>query len=353
MAASVAGAVLLGAAALAVVPPASRASGTATLAVVEPGGTCTLRAVEPARLARVEGALAEEAERLHGMAERLMADAAAARYAEAREQVPAFGAWAYDWVQSYITSYRVLGRLIRAMATSAPDGDAGPAWSERLMAEVSQPMREEFRRRVLPPALADRILDDLAYTATLVEAEWQAALRAAAADLAEAPQMAATMAAPRFDLDAAMHPMAPALAGLPARDALFGEEGDPTDTTVIFMRSMRPMAARLGAAAVRASEAGSVIASAGVFGYAIAGVPGVAIGAVGGVGVSWAIDWGLNRIDAALNRSAFEAQALLALEAAERRVTQRGAAMAGAALDQRLGALRGPAVGCAVVGARR
>lgn len=122
---------------------------------------------------------------------------------------------------------------------------------------------------------------------------------------------------------------------------------------MIFMRSMRPMAARLGAAAVRASEAGSVIASAGVFGYAIAGVPGVAIGAVGGVGVSWAIDWGLNRIDAALNRSAFEAQALLALEAAERRVTQRGAAMAGAALDQRLGALRGPAVGCAVVGARR
>ena len=352
-AASVAGAVLLGAAALAVVPPASRASGAAMLAVVEPGGSCTLRAVEPARLARVEGALAEEAERLQGMAERLMADAAAARLAEAREQVPAFGAWAYDWVQSYITSYRVLGRLIRAMASSAPDGDAGTALSDRLMAEVSQPMRDEFRRRVLPPDLADSILRDLAHVAALVEAAWQEAVQAAAADLAAAPQAAATVAAPRFDLYAAMQPMAPALAGLPARDALFGVAEDPADTAMIFMRSMRPMAARLGAAAVRASEAGSVIAGAGAFGYAIAGVPGVAIGAVGGIGVSWAIDWGLNRIDAALNRAEFESQALLALQAAERRIAERAAAVAGAALDERLGALRGPAVGCGVVGAQR
>jgi hypothetical protein len=165
--------------------------------------------------------------------------------------------------------------------------------------------------------------------------------------------VAATVAAPRFDLDAAMQPMAPALAGLQGRDALFGVAGDPADTTMIFMRSMRPMAARLGAAAVRASEAGSVIASAGAFGYAIAGVPGVAIGAAGGVGVSWAIDWGLNRIDAALNRTEFEAQALQALDAAERRIAERAAEVTGAALDERLAALRGPGIGCGVVGAQR
>lgn len=352
-AASLAGAVLLGAAAFAVVPPASRASGTAMLAVVEPGGACTLRAVDPARLARVEAGLAEEVERLHGMAERLMADAAGARLAEAREQVPSFGAWAYDWVQSYITSYRVLGRLIGAIASAPTDGHSGMALSERLMAEVSQPMRDEFRRRVLPPDLTESLLSDLAHTADLVEAAWQAALRAAAADLAAAPQVAATIAAPRFDLDAAMQPMGGALTGPSARDALFGVAEDPADTTMVFMRSMRPMAARLGAAAVRASEAGSVIASAGAFGYAIAGIPGIAVGAAGGIGVSWAIDWGLNRIDAAFNRVEFESQALQALEGAERRIAQRAGALANAALEERFAALRGPAVGCALVGARR
>ena len=350
---SVVGLALLGAAALTTAAPSGRAADTVTVAVVERDGSCTLRALDAARLARVEAALAEEAETLKGMAARLMEDAAAARLAEAREQVPAFGAWAYDWVQSYITSYRILGRLLRGVASSVQETGEGPALTERVMEEMAQPIREEFRRRVLSADLPAALAADLAHVAAVLDDAWQAALQQAGAELSAAPSMVGVATALRLDLAAAARPFGPALAALAPQDALAIVASEPADTASIFARSMRPMAARVGAAAVRASEAGSIITAAGAFGYALAGSPGVALGAVSGIGLSWAIDWGLNRVDAALNRTEFEAQALAAIEAAERRIVQRAADAASIALNDRHAALRPSATGCAAADARR
>lgn len=347
------GLALLGAAALTSAAPTGRTSGTVAVAVAERDGRCTLRAVDPARLARVEAALAEEAAALKGMATRLMEDAAAARLAEAREQVPAFGAWAYDWVQSYITSYRILGRLLRGVASSVQDAGEGAAMAERVTEEMAQPIREEFRRRVLSADLPAALAADLAHVATVLDDAWQAALQQAGAELSAAPSTADVAAVLRLDLAAAAQPFGPALAALAPQDALAIVAGEPADTASIFARSMRPMAARLGAAVVRASEVGSIVTAAGAFGYAIAGSPGVALGAVSGVGLSWAIDWGLNRVDAALNRAEFEAQALAAIEAAERRIVQRATDAASIAVSERQAALRPATTGCAAAGAGR
>ena len=324
-----------------------------TVAVGEHDGSCTLRALDAARLARVEAALAQDAAALKSMAARLMEDAAAARLAEAREQVPAFGAWAYDWVQSYITSYRILGRVLRGVASSVQEAGDGAALAERLTEEMSQPIREEFRRRVLSSDLPAALAADLTHVATVLDKAWQATLQQAGAELSAAPIMAGAAAVARLDLAAAARPFGPALADLAPPDALAIVASEPADTASVFARSMRPMAARLGAAVVRATEAGSIITAASAFGYAIAGSPGVALGAVSGIGLSWAIDWGLNRVDAALNRAEFEAQALAAIEAAERRIVQRAADAASVAVDERHAALRRAATGCATAGAAR
>ena len=321
--------------------------------MVDRDGTCTLRALERPRLGRIEATLAEEAEALRGMATRLMEDAAAARLAGSREQVPVFGAWAYDWVQSYITSYRILGRLLQGVAASVQEADDGTALAERVLTEMAQPVREEFRRRVLSADLPAALAADLDHVATVVDAAWQAALHRAAAELSAAPLAASATAASRLDLAAAGQPLGPTLAALAPQDALAVVAAEPADTATIFARSMRPMAARVGAAVVRASGAGSIIGAAGAFGYALGGSPGVALGAAGGVGLSWAIDWGLNRVDAALNRADFEAQALAAIDAAERRIVQRAADAAAIALTERQRALRPAAAGCAATGARR
>ena len=344
---------LLGAAALTSAAPTSRAGDTVAVAVVERDGRCTLRALDPARLARVEAALAEEAEALKGMAARLMEDAAAARLAEAREQVPAFGGWAYDWVQSYITSYRILGRLLRGVASSVQETGDGTGLAERVTEEMAQPIREEFRRRVLSADLPAALAADLAHVATVLDDAWQSALQRAGAELSAAPSMVGAATALRLDLAAAAQPFGPALAALAPQDALAIVAGEPADTAAIFARSMRPMAARVGAAVVRASEAGSIITAAGAFGYALAGSPGVALGAVSGIGLSWAIDWGLNRVDAALNRAEFEAQALAAIDAAEQRIVQRASDAASIALRERHAALRPSPTGCAAADARR
>ena len=351
--ASIVGSALLGAAALTTAAPTIGAGDLVAVAVVERDGTCTLRALEPPRLARIEASLAEEAEALKGMATRLMEDAAAARLAAAREQVPVFGAWAYDWVQSYITSYRILGRLLQGVAASVQEADDGAALAERVLTEMAQPVREEFRRRILTADLPGALAADLDHVAAILDAAWQAALQRTAAELSAAPRAASATAASRLDLAAAGQPLGPTLAGLAPQDSLAVVAAEPADTATIFARSMRPMAARVGAAVVRASGAGSVIGAAGAFGYALGGSPGVALGAVGGVGLSWAIDWGLNRVDAALNRAEFEAQALAAIDAAERRIVQRAAEAAAAALNARQAALRPAATGCATADVRR
>lgn len=309
-----------------------------TIAVVAPGGGCRVHAAPSGTHAAELVVLEQESVRLAGFAARLLADAAAMRLAPAREGVPGFGDWAYGWVQSYVTSYRILLRGVTSLARSVTAEDETPL-ANRIAEEMAEPMREEFRSRVLVPVLGDGgFATDLAHVAAAVDAAWDAALAASAARLAVLPPAAG---APRhlLDLAAAARPrMTAILAAAPGDPlALLAEDG--ADGGTVFLRSMRPMAARLGAVMVRLSEAGSLVAAGGGLGFAVGGVPGTVIGVSGGIGASWAIDWLLNRLDASLNRASFEAQAIEAIARAERHLADRASTLVEAALQNRLATL--------------
>lgn len=314
------------------------------VAVMLPGGACLLREAPDDALAALQAALRDEAARLEATALRLLADAAAMRLAAARERVPAFGDWAYDWVQSYVTAYRVLLMAAKGLVVGVAEGGA-ESLTDRITEAMALPVRDAFRDRVLDPALPPAVMAaDLRHAGAVVSEAWRAALDAAAAQAEAWPP--APRAAEALDLAAAALPFDAELAALPLPDAvaLIVEEG--ADAGTVFLRSMRPMAARLGAVAVRVSEAGSIVATGGAFGYALAGMPGVAVGAAGGIGLSWGIDWLFNRLDAAFNRRAFEAQALAAIGRAEQRLAMQGAQAIGGLLAARGAALRPGQGGC-------
>lgn len=313
-----------------------------TLAVVVPGGSpaCVLRAAPPGTHAAETAALTTAARRLEGFATRLFDDAAAMRLGPAREAVPGFGDWAYGWVQSYVTSYRMLARGVVGLARASSQEDEGPI-AARIAEDMAEPIRGEFRARVLQPTLGDGgFATDLAHVGAAMDAAWAEALAASAARMANlSPAPAGVTATHRLDLAAAGAALAPALATAAPSDPMALLATDGADGGTVFLRSLRPMAARLGAVLVRLSEAGSIVAAGGAFGFAMAGVPGTVLGLAGGVGASWGIDWLLNRLDASLNRAAFEAQALEAIARAQQRLASEAAAAAAAILAARLAAL--------------
>lgn len=228
--------------------------------------------------------------RLGELGDRMLEDSLALRFGEARQRVPAFGTWAYDWAQSYLTSYRIIGQALSRAGEAAAPGGALPN-AEALAHSLAEPIRTAFRQRVTGPSLGNGGFPaDMAHLARSLAAEWpQPAERAALeARLREA-----------LDID---------LGALLA---------DGSGAETVFLRSLRPMAARIGALTLRVTEAGSVVAAVGYLGYSLAGAPGVVAGAAGGIGLAWGADWLINRIDAGLNRSTFEAQALEAIGAAE------------------------------------
>ncbi|CAH0224026.1 hypothetical protein [Roseomonas sp. CECT 9278] len=307
-----------------------------TIAIAPPGGgACRIHAAPPGTHAAERAALETEATRIAAFAARLLADAAAMRLGPAREGVPGFGDWAYGWVQSYVTSYRILLRGMTGLARSVTTEDEAPL-TTRIAEEMAEPLRAEFRARVLAPALdGGSFAADLAHVGAAVDAAWTTALAASAARIAALPH-GAGVPSHRLDLDAAGAALTPGILATAPADpmALLAEDG--ADGSTVFLRSMRPMAARLGAVAVRLSEAGSLVAAGGGLGFAMAGVPGTLIGLTGGIGASWAIDWLLNRLDASLNRAAFESQAIEAIGRAERHLAQGAAAVVEAALRRRL-----------------
>ncbi len=280
-----------------------------------------------------------------GLMRRIAADAAAARFAPAREKVPAFSAWAFDWVQSYVHSFRMLGAMLRGVADSAADGDVVEA--DALVQRMGAPMRAAFHDRVLAPAgLAEGLAGDLANAGAMLEVIWARGLVDATRPIRDARAAAASPAPPRLDLQAAIAGLAVEVAeGTGALGGGVGSEPG-SDPTSIFVHSMRPMAARLSAVALRASEAGSLLAAGGAVGFAMGGATGLVVGTASGVGLYWAIDWGFNRVDAALNRSDFEARALDAIDRAETAFVAALDRAATAAITRRHPGVSGAAVGC-------
>ncbi|MEO3471874.1 hypothetical protein AAFN86_08415 [Roseomonas sp. CAU 1739] len=315
------------------------------IALVLPDGRCLLRSVTPESLAATRSAVARSVEDSGALMRRVAADAAAARFALAREKVPAFSDWAFDWVQSYINSFRMLGAMLRGVADSAAGGDL--VEGDALVQRMAGPMRQAFHQRVLAPSgLAEGLAADAAHAASLLELFWARGLADAVRPIIEARAAPPGPAAPRLDLAVAVRGLAAELAPL-GGSATGGGGAEPgSDPTSVFVHSMRPMAARLSAVALRASEAGSLLAAGGAVGFAVGGAPGLVLGTAGGVGLYWTIDWGLNRVDAALNRSDFEAKALQAIDRAEAASIQALEAAARAALLARQPAIDPRITGC-------
>jgi len=233
--------------------------------------------------------------RLQALGHRMLEDSVALRFGEARMRVPAFGSWAYDWTQSYVTSYRIIGRAIAQFGHAAGQGMALPP-AEALAYDLAAPVRQAFAEIVTRPSLGDGVFTaDMAHLAATLAAEAGQPARAAALEQALRLEPAGRLA-------------------------------EAAGTATIFMRSMRPLAARLGTLVLRIGEAGSVVAFGSYFGYSAIGTPGVLVGALGGMGLAWGVDWIINRLDASLNRPAFEAQALLAIDMAQAGVLAEGRA---------------------------
>lgn len=221
---------------------------------------------------------------LAALGHRMIEDSVALRFGAARMLVPSFGGWAYDWAQSYLISYHMMGRALARFGDSATTGVALPN-AEALAHDLAEPVRGALRLRVTLPALGDGGFGrDMAHVTQTLAETW--------------PELAPRLA-PLGALDPAAH----------LADAVGAE--------TVFLRSMRPMAARLGAVTLRVSEVGSVVAALGYLGWSMAGASGGVIGAVGGVGLAWGVDWVINRVDAGLNRANFESQALVMIAAAE------------------------------------
>lgn len=264
-------------------------------------------------LATAQAGIAQAGADSAALMQRLATDASSSRFALAREKVPAFSDWAFDWVQSYINSFRMLGAMVRGVADSAADGSV--VQGDALVQRMAEPMRAAFHHRVLAPAgMAEGLAADAAHAATMLEVFWMRGLMQAVRPIVEARPAPAVPQPPRLDVAAAVAGLAGHIAPEPGTPGGLEPGSDPTS---VFVHSMRPMAARLSAVALRASEAGSLLAAGGALGFAMGGAPGLVVGTAGGVGLYWAIDWGFNRVDAALNRSDFEARALQAIARAE------------------------------------
>lgn len=295
-----------------------------------PVAACGPRGLPMEAQAAMRSTLEAARQDIVGMASRLATDAVSARFAESREQVPAFGAWAYDWVQSYITSYRMLSQLAVSLADAASE-EAMPR-AAAIIERMSAPMRDEFRRRVVEPA--DRngsLASDLEQIGRIVDAAWLEAVQDAASLLP--PAAASAVVVPGF--------------ATPTPDSAWSmalEIND--DPTAVFVRSVRPVAARVGVFVVRATEVGSAFATGGGIGYALGGASGLALGTVAGIGIYWGFDWVLNRLDAAWNRTEFENQALRSINELEARFVELARRTADSVLEQRIASLTAVRDGC-------
>jgi hypothetical protein len=235
------------------------------------------------------------------LGQRILEDSVALRFGQARVLVPEFSAWAYDWTQSYLTAYNIAGRGLLQLGEAAL-GRAPLPSADTIAHAMALPVRAAFGERVTRPSLGDGRFDiDMAYLATTLAAE--------ARDPALGERLSLALR------------LAPA-------ERLSEAAGSET----VFLRSIRPMAARLGALILRLSEAGSVVAVGGYLGYGLVGTPGVLVGTLGGVGLAWGADWTINRVDASLHRPAFEAQAMAAIDVAEASVLADGRAAIAKAL---------------------
>ncbi len=276
-------------------------------------------------LARQRAFLAAERERMHQLAGEAVSTATAIEFGAMRMRAPGYASWAYGWVQSYVTSYQIIGRGFAGGFQHLTSGQPGST-IDAMTAEVSGVVREHFREQVVQPGRTQKALD----------AEWSRV-----AELLD--QEFARVARRQDEALAALRVPSPPAAGLPRSSSVPTQDrgslaAETPDIDTILVRSARPMAARAGILVLRLTEVGSVAAIVGSLGISFGPLTGLAVGVIG-IGLVWGIDYVINSIDAALHRDALESHALAFVDALEAETRQRLTTAFRAEIDTRFAAL--------------
>lgn len=274
-------------------------------------------------LARQRAALAADRERLHRMTAQAVDTAVTVEFGAMRLRAPAYAAWSYGWVQSYVTSYHIVGRGLAGAIDHLMAGREGSLWSA-VTAEAASVVREQFRDMVVQPETTQRALDDeWSRIAAMVDHEF--------AGIERRQESALAALGIRLEGVADRRPR-------PAHST-DGLSTETPDIDTALLRSARPMAARAGILVLRLTEIGSVAAIVGSLGISLGPFSGVVVGLVGGIGVVWGLDYVINAIDAALHRDELEAHAIAVVDSLESEARQGLLAGFREEIDARISAL--------------
>lgn len=274
-------------------------------------------------LARQRAALAAERERLYQLSDEAVSTATTIEFGAMRLRAPVYASWAYGWVQSYVTSYQIIGRGFAGGFDHLYNGKPGSTL-DAMTAEATGVVREHFRALVVQPEKTQKVLDtEWSRVAELLDQEF---LRI------ERRQEEALVSLRRQASPAAAEALKPSSLPPQARGSLTAETPD-IDT--VLMRSARPMAARAGILVLRLTEVGSVAAIVGSLGISFGPLTGLAVGVVG-IGVVWGVDYIINSIDAALHRDQLESHAVAFVDVLEAETRQRVAAAFRVEIDAHL-----------------
>ena len=258
-------------------------------------------------LARQRAILAAERERLHRLADEAVSTATRIEFGAMRLRAPGYASWAYGWVQSYVTSYQIIGRGFAGAYRHLVSGGAGSTL-DAMTAEATGVVREHFRDLVVQPDRTQKALDaEWSRVATLLDQEFAQIDRQQIAFLVG-------LKGPPLPVETLRPSRVPDIGGTLAADA--------PDIDTILMRSARPMAARAGILAIRLTEVGSVAALVGSLGISFGPLTGLAVGVVG-LSLAWGIDYIINSVDAALHRDELESHAVAFVDALEAETRQR------------------------------
>lgn len=258
-------------------------------------------------LARQRAVLAAERERMHRLADEAVSTATRIEFGAMRLRAPGYASWAYGWVQSYVTSYQIIGRGFAGAYRHLTTGGSGSTL-DAITAEATGVVREHFRDLVVQPERTQRSLDaEWSRVAALLDDEF------ARIDRQQTEFLVALMGRP-LPAEASRPSRVPDIAGSLAADA--------PDIDTILVRSARPMAARAGILILRLTEVGSVAALVGSLGISFGPLTGLAVGVIG-LGLVWGIDYIINGIDAALHRDELESHAVAFVDALEAETRHR------------------------------
>ncbi|MBM3535680.1 MAG: hypothetical protein FJX60_21925 [Alphaproteobacteria bacterium] len=250
---------------------------------------------------RLRAQIATDRARLHQFADQAVATAVAIEFGAMRLRAPAYADWAYGWVQSYVTSYQIIGRALTGALDHWVFGGPGSIM-DAATNEASNVVREHFQRLVVQPELTQKALDiEWSRVTDLLNREF---------DAVEARQSAALVALTgRWSVTEAQ-----SLRPISEVDALSIET---PDINAVLVRSARPMAARAGIIALRLTEIGSVAAIVGSLGISFGPLTGIVVGVGGGLVIAWGIDYVINLIDAELHRDELVAHMTTFVDALE------------------------------------